>query len=109
MTRRLANRESDARRRAQRVTRGLYNTARWQRIRKRQLGMHPVCKMCLDMDGKVTPATVCDHVKPHRDDVDLFWSGPFQSLCTACHSSRKQREELGFAIQTFGPDGYPIR
>jgi 5-methylcytosine-specific restriction enzyme A len=26
------------------------------------------------------PATICDHVEPHRGDVNTFWLGPFMSL-----------------------------
>lgn len=48
--------------------------------------------MCLE-DEVVEAAEVCDHVIPHRGDVALFWSGPLQSLCSACHNGRKQREE----------------
>ncbi|MCJ2010440.1 ATP-binding protein [Methylobacterium sp. J-092] len=41
----------------------------------------------------MTPATVCDHVEPHRGDVERFWAGPFQSVCAHCHNSHKQRQE----------------
>jgi hypothetical protein len=43
---------------------------------------------------RITAATVCDHVHPHRGDEVLFFSGPFQSLCETCHNSAKQREEV---------------
>lgn len=72
--------------------RGWYGTARWQAIREAQLSMQPLCVMCLDGEV-VEPATVCDHVTPHRGDEALFWSGPFQSLCAHHHNSAKQREE----------------
>lgn len=107
MSRRLANRGYDADRRANRKTRRLYSTARWLTLRANHLAEHPLCKMC-ERDGVVTPATVCDHVEPHRDDVDAFWRGPFQSLCDPCHSSRKQREEHGRESLTWGADGWPI-
>ena len=61
-------------------------------LRRLQLQAEPLCRMCRDL-GKLTPATTCDHVNPHRGDVEAFWSGPFQSLCTPCHSSTKQRSE----------------
>ncbi|MDR5009433.1 HNH endonuclease [Agrobacterium fabacearum] len=39
-------------------------------------------------------STVVDHVIPHRGDKRLFWfRGNWQSLCTPCHSSTKQRQE----------------
>ncbi|MCJ2010442.1 ATP-binding protein [Methylobacterium sp. J-092] len=41
----------------------------------------------------MTPASVCDHIEPHRGDVDRFWAGPFQSVCATCHNRHKQRQE----------------
>ena len=70
----------------------LYKTARWVTIRLAQLFDEPLCRMCA-ADGRVTIATVCDHVEPHRGDVERFFAGPFQSLCKLCHDSRKQRAE----------------
>jgi hypothetical protein len=43
--------------------------------------------------GKIVPATVADHVEPHHGDLNKFILGALQSLGTACHSRRKQREE----------------
>jgi 5-methylcytosine-specific restriction protein A len=40
----------------------------------------------------LTPATTADHIVPHRGDQALF-RGPLQSLCTPCHSARKQAQE----------------
>jgi 5-methylcytosine-specific restriction endonuclease McrA len=45
-----------------------YSTTRWARIRKHQLREHPLCKYCLER-GIVEPATIVDHVEPHRGDV----------------------------------------
>src|SRR5687767_2133162 len=61
-----------------------YKTYRWQQLRRRQLEREPLCAMC-QADGRVTAATICDHVEPHRGDAALFWSGPFQSLCKPHH------------------------
>lgn len=48
--------------------------------------------------GVLTPATVADHVTPHRQDQTLFWQGELQSLCKYHHDSAKQSEEkLGYA------------
>jgi hypothetical protein len=52
---------------------------------------------------------VCDHVEPHRGDLDKFWSGPFQSLCAECHNVDKQRIENGSDAKPFvGLDGWPV-
>lgn len=89
-----ARRDYDARRLRETETRKLYKTARWLRLRDAQLAGQPLCAMC-EADGVIRPALVCDHIEPHRGDVDRFWAGPFQSLCIGCHNRRKQREEAG--------------
>ncbi|WP_245504083.1 HNH endonuclease [Lichenihabitans psoromatis] len=86
-----ANSEYEARR-GQQPWRTWYKTARWRTLRQWQLNTEPLCRICTAED-RLTPATVCDHVMPHRGDEALFWSGPFQSLCERCHSRDKQREE----------------
>ena len=87
-----AERQRNARRRAESETRRLYGTSRWRRIAALHLAEEPLCRFCL-ADGVIEPARVCDHIEPHRGDVDKFWSGPFQSLCKACHDRDKQRME----------------
>ena len=57
-----------------------YSSARWARIRRHQLVEHALCKFCLER-GIVEPATIYDHIEPHRGDVNKFWLGPFMSLC----------------------------
>lgn len=84
-----------------------YNLAAWKRIRAEQLKREPLCRMCNDR-GEITPATVCDHIDPHRGDINKFLSGPFQSLCASCHSKDKQIiENGGTAPQVIGDDGWP--
>jgi len=65
--------------------------------------------MCL-AKGKVEPATLADHVIPHRGDPQLFWLGELQSLCGSCHSSDKALLERGIVKQfdnDIGNDGWP--
>jgi 5-methylcytosine-specific restriction enzyme A len=62
--------------------------------------------MCLE-EGRTTPATVADHVTPHRGEPMLFWRGKLQSLCVLHHNSSKQRaEKRGYDTQ-IGEDGWP--
>jgi len=66
----------------------LYNTARWQRLRKRVLLKHPLCVEC-ERHGRVTPATVVDHIVPHKGNLELFWDeSNLQPLCKRCHDSK---------------------
>ena len=70
----------------------LYNSARWQMIRRLQLATHPWCEECLHANI-YTIATDVDHIEPHHGDVIKFFAGPFQSLCHHHHSA-KTREEI---------------
>lgn len=85
-----------------------YNLAAWKRIRAEQLKRQPLCFMC-ERRGLITPATVCDHIEPHRGDINRFLGGPFQSLCASCHSRDKQIIERGgeAPVET-GADGWPV-
>ncbi len=60
----------------------------WERWRAAYLKEHRFCVRC------GAPATVVDHIKPHKGDKTLFSDrNNWQALCTHCHSSVKQREE----------------
>jgi 5-methylcytosine-specific restriction enzyme A len=62
--------------------------------------------MCL-AHGRVTRATVADHVIAHKGNYDLFWHGKLQSLCTIHHNStKKQIETIGYS-RHIGTDGWP--
>lgn len=84
----------------------MYDTARWRRRRERQLAEEPLCRMCMQL-GRVTEATVADHVVPHRGDSDRFYHGALQSLCDSHHSSAKQREEARGYSDALDEDGWP--
>lgn len=85
----------------------LYKNARWLKRRARQLAEHPLCGLCLDQRGVVRPATVADHVTPHRGDPVLF-EGALQSLCQACHSGVKQAMESGGVVRGCDAEGRPL-
>jgi 5-methylcytosine-specific restriction protein A len=99
------NREHDTRRSSARE-RG-YNT-RWEKARKTYLTRNPLCIMC-QREGRVTPATVVDHIIPHKGDAALFWDteNNWQPLCKPHHDRDKQREERG-RFQAVGEDGWPL-
>jgi 5-methylcytosine-specific restriction protein A len=84
-----------------------HGTERWKRKRLAQLRAEPLCRMC-KAAGRITAATVADHVEPHRGDAEAFWTGELQSLCTTCHSSHKQAEEVNGYSSAIGTDGWPV-
>lgn len=66
---------------------------RWQKARERFLRKHPLCAYC-EREGRLTAATIVDHIIPHRGDQQLFWDeSNWQALCKFCHDSVKAREE----------------
>jgi 5-methylcytosine-specific restriction endonuclease McrA len=84
-----------------------YKTPRWKRARVVFLKANPICKFCAEL-GDVTPATVVDHVTPHRGSARLFWDQRnWQALCKRCHDSVKQKIERNGYSNTIGADGYP--
>lgn len=85
----------------------LYNSRRWRRIRDRQLAGEPLCRFCIGR-GRAVAATVCDHIEPHRGDVERFYAGPFQSLCKRCHDSEKKRIEAGSGPHGCDGAGVPV-
>lgn len=85
----------------------LYQTKIWRGIRRQQLARHPLCAMC-EKEGRLTPATVCDHIEPHKCDWIKFVNGPFQSLCTDHHNTTKQQQELLGYSKDVGADGHPL-
>jgi len=66
---------------------------RWKKAREAYLRKHPLCLYC-EREGRITAATVVDHIVPHRGDKAIFWdSSNWQPLCKACHDSVKAKEE----------------
>jgi 5-methylcytosine-specific restriction endonuclease McrA len=81
---------------------------KWQQARKGWLRKHPLCVMC-QRRGRVTPATLVDHIEPHRGDMTLFWDRDnWQSLCKPCHDSDKARIEAGGHLPGCDENGLPL-
>ena len=86
-------RESDSRRGTAKE-RGY--TYRWRQARAAFLAANPLCAMC-EKDGRLKPATVVDHIVPHKGDELKFWSDRnWQPLCASCHSIKTASEDGGF-------------
>ena len=63
-------------------------SSQWQKARKQFLAKNPLCAEC-ERTGKLTQATVVDHIKPHRGDKMLFWDEKnWQPLCKKCHDRK---------------------
>lgn len=61
-------------------------TSRWDKASKNYLKANPLCAQC-GINNKKRPATLVDHIMPHRLDNLLFWRVTnWQSLCKNCHA-----------------------
>lgn len=67
-----------------------YNS-RWEKARATWLLKNPVCSW----PGCSEPATVVDHIIPHRGDQKLFWDSEsnWAGLCAHHHNASKQKKE----------------
>jgi 5-methylcytosine-specific restriction enzyme A len=83
-----------------------YGLQLWRNRRAHQLRAEPLCSIC-KAEGRITGATVADHVEPHKGDYNRFVLGPLRSLCAPCHDNLQ-----GFTHKPYRPDigidGYPI-
>lgn len=75
-------------------------------LRKARLAREPLCRIC-DDEGRVTAATVPDHIKPLAlggEDVE----SNIRCLCASCHEE-VTREQFGFRRRVaIGADGWPV-
>lgn len=67
--------------------------SKWQRISKIYLRRNPMCVKCMH-NGRFNPATVVDHIIPHRNRPELMWDeSNFQALCKSCHDKKTWTED----------------
>jgi 5-methylcytosine-specific restriction protein A len=79
------NRMADARR-GTACSRGYGH--QWRKARETFLRHNPLCIECQ------RPATVVDHVVPHRGDQTAFWDRTnWQPMCKRCHDRKTARGE----------------
>jgi len=93
----------------------LYGAA-WKKIRAQHLREHPLCCQC-QVEGKLTTATVVDHIKDHKGDHALFFdTNNLQSLCKRHHDIKTCQTGGGFGNKSgktkvkseCGTDGVPV-
>jgi 5-methylcytosine-specific restriction endonuclease McrA len=90
------------------MTKRLYNTVKWRNARLIHLKKNPICVYC-EQEGRITQATVVDHIIPHKNNLKLFWDRDnWQSLCHKCHASIKQRIENNKDVPVTGLNGWSI-
>lgn len=93
----------------------LYKTKHWQSMRLACFTRQQfACQMCgmqthLTKDRRDHRAAVCDHIKAHKGDTELFFNPDnLQTLCKRCHDSTKQQMEKVGYDKRIGIDGWPV-
>ncbi|WP_038202268.1 HNH endonuclease [Xenorhabdus bovienii] len=96
--------------------------SKWNKARLAFLQQHPLCVMC-HQQGRVTGATVVDHIIPHKlkgalasgnkteiaKAQKLFWDTKnWQPLCDSHHNSTKQRMEKRGKVVGCDINGLPL-
>lgn len=72
-----------------------YNAA-WRKASKAYLIKHPFCVRCL-AKNIYKRAEVVDHIRPHKENQELFWDKDnWQALCKQCHDRKTATEDGGF-------------
>ena len=77
-----------------------YATARWHRVRKIQLALHPLCAIC-----RKRAATQVDHIVPLEAGGEKYDQDNLRSVCAGCHSRitnaahNPRKEHADFAKQ----------
>jgi 5-methylcytosine-specific restriction enzyme A len=78
-----------------------YNTARWQRLRKRHLQLEPLCRGC---KPRIVAANTVDHVQPISDGGEPFPDHDgLASYCAGCHSAKTARGTEAGAVRSDRP------
>ena len=66
-------------------------TRHWAKRRRVYLAEHSLCVAC-QSEGYTVPATVVDHIIPHRGNQELFDNEDnWQALCKTCHDLKTAR------------------
>lgn len=76
---------------------------KWQKASKAFLCQNPWCIECKKKNKRV-PATLVDHIIPHKGNKQLFWDrSNWQGLCEPCHNIKTAREDGGFGNPVTSP------
>ena len=81
-TRRTPARDDEA----YRAGRKVYDSTRWQRLRRMQLAEFPLCRVCACAGAHI------DHIKTIRAGGEPYDQANLQTLCASCHSSKTATE-----------------
>jgi len=68
-----------------------YSSPSWRATRRHYIGMNPFCVICESM-GRITEASVVDHIRARELGGEDFDQSNLQSLCESCHNKKRTQE-----------------
>ena len=72
-----------------------YRSSAWRHTRENYLIDHPFCEEC-QKRGRLTKATLVDHIIPIRQGGPTLDENNLQALCSSCHSAKSIKEGSRF-------------
>ena len=90
----LTDAQYDARLR-DREARAFYTSKEWKHLRQNFLIENPFCEECRK-NGRLTKATVVDHIIPIKQGGPALDENNLQALCASCHGSKSIKEGSRF-------------
>lgn len=80
------------------IYKNIYNTSRWQKLRKAYLSENPLCEECIK-NNKVTEGKHVHHITPISNGLTenemiglgFDWNN-LQTLCEECHSKKHEKK-----------------
>ena len=77
------------------------------KLRAQLLKREPLCRLCL-AKGRVTPATIADHVTPIAKGGAVYDITNMQPVCRGCHDAKTLRDQGKRVRPTIGVNGWPV-
>lgn len=70
------------------------------------LAAEPLCRMCREK-GRVTPATIADHIVPLAQGGAAYDMANLQPVCADCHQDKTNADNGRRVKRRVGLDGWP--
>lgn len=76
------------------------------KLRAQLLRQEPLCRLCKEK-GRVTVATIADHVIPIAQGGAVHDLANMQPVCAECHQDKTNRDNGRRVKRRIGADGWP--
>ena len=70
----------------------LYNSRRWRSYAHKLRKQNPLCKICMN-EGRTTPSSMVDHIKPINHGGPIWDVDNLQCLCKKCHAVKSSKDK----------------